>query len=96
MGTEKTTGDMYEKVYTVRRKQIEAFIAEQGIRPEDFAAQYHWLKLLRKGDRWTVREFHWPERTAESETDSYFDSYESARAFLLQKILDGSQTGIEF
>jgi hypothetical protein len=88
--------DSYRRVFTVRRKEIEAYIAEHQLVVEDYGAKYHWLKLFQRGEHWIVSQFRPPEKGPGYEDETTFQSYEAARDDLLTKLLTNTLTGIRF
>src|SRR5262249_7945393 len=87
LGVELMTPEFYRKVFTVRRKEIEEYLAQHEIKLEEYGDEYHWLSLHQEGDKWIVRQFFPPEKGPGYDMDTEYSSYEKARSALLDKLI---------
>jgi hypothetical protein len=90
------THDSYRNVFTVRKREIEEYIEKHQIVLEDYGEKYHWLRMFPREDKWIVSQFYPPEKAPGVEVESTLNTYREARAYLLERLLINTQSGIRF
>jgi hypothetical protein len=87
----------YEDVFTVTRKEIDAYVKDNGI-PEhvyctiDGPHMCEGIHLVKRGSKWHL---FWLERGIESEPELFENDFEAKKS-LLDWILNTAGTGIDF
>ena len=96
LNIDRVMPENYRQVFTVRRRELEEYIARHEIKVEEYGDEYHWLSLHPEGSKWIVRQFMPPEKGPGYDKDTLYDTIEEARSALLDKLLMNAGTGIRY